>query len=147
MTEGGPSPDEDGLVGLAFDAMSEAYAPYSRYRVGAALEAEDGRRFSGCNVENASFPVTICAERVALGRAIVSGARRFRRVAVATEGESPAPPCGMCRQALSEFGVDVEVVSVTADGARARWTLGELLPVRFRLALEGGEAASAEGAE
>ncbi len=144
MMGGGSSPDEDGLVGLAFDAMSEAYAPYSRYRVGAALEAEDGRRFAGCNVENASYPVTICAERVALGRAIVSGARRFRRVAVASEGESPAPPCGMCRQALSEFGVDVEIVSVTATGARARWTLDELLPARFRLAVE---AAPGEGAE
>lgn len=121
------------LLAQAREAMERAYAPYSGFRVGAALEADDGRVFLGCNVENASYPVGMCAERVALGHAVASGARSFRRVAVASSGERPASPCGMCRQALSEFGVDLEVVSATADGAIERWTLSELLPADFRL--------------
>lgn len=123
---------EDTLLDRARTAMRAAYAPYSHFRVGAAIEAEDGRVFVGCNVENASYPVGVCAERVALGHAVVSGARSFRRLAVATAGDPPASPCGMCRQALSEFGTDLEVISVSEAGGRRSWSLEELLPSGFR---------------
>ncbi|MFQ5678811.1 MAG: cytidine deaminase [Gemmatimonadota bacterium] len=129
----GPEGRSDDLVRMALGAMEGAYAPYSDFRVGAALEAEDGRRFSGCNVENASYPVTICAERVALGAAVCAGARRFRRLALCASGGEPVSPCGMCRQALAEFGLDLEVVSVTPSGKHARWNLRELLPASFSL--------------
>ncbi len=122
----------DELAVRAKSAMQLAYAPYSQFLVGAALEAEDGRIFDGCNVENASYPVGMCAERVAIGHAVVSGARSFRRLVVASSGETPASPCGMCRQALSEFGVDLEIRSVLRGGDERRWTLAELLPANFR---------------
>ncbi|MGH7539997.1 MAG: cytidine deaminase, partial [Gemmatimonadota bacterium] len=132
MSRTGDGPrGEDALVALAREAMERAYAPYSRFRVGAAIEAEDGRRFGGCNVENAAYPVGLCAERVALGHAVASGARAFRRIAIATAAAEPTPPCGMCRQALGEFGLELEVVSVAGDGTAARWRLRELLPDAF----------------
>lgn len=121
----------DGLVEVAEEAMARAYAPYSGFQVGAAIETEDGRRFAGCNVENASYPVGMCAERVALGHAVAQGARRFRRIVIATRADEPTPPCGMCRQALGEFGLRLEVVSVTAGGEVARWSLRDLLPAAF----------------
>ena len=123
----------DRLVEAAREAMERAYAPSSEFRVGAALESRDGRIFTGCNVENASYPVTICAERVALGSAVAAGARRFERLAIATDAEAPTPPCGMCRQALSEFGLDLEIESATRSGGRLRWTLRDLLPAHFEL--------------
>jgi cytidine deaminase len=123
-------PTLEALVARSRQAMERAYAPYSRFRVGAALLATDGRVFEGCNVENASFPVSLCAERAALGAAVTAGAREFVAVAVATEAERPTPPCGMCRQALAEFAPTLAVVSVTAVD-RARWTLDELLPSAF----------------
>lgn len=136
----GPAGEET-LLERARAAMREAYAPYSEFHVGAALEAEDGRVFAGCNVENASYPAGMCAERVALGHAVVSGARSFRRIAVATAADPPASPCGMCRQALSEFGTDLEVISVSETGGRRSWTLEELLPSSFRRAdLPSGRA-------
>ncbi|MCG8467894.1 MAG: cytidine deaminase [Gemmatimonadetes bacterium] len=121
------------LVACAVAAMRGAYAPYSRFLVGAALETDDGRVFDGCNVENSSYPVGICAERVAIGHAVVSGARCFTRLVVASSGSAPASPCGMCRQALAEFGTDLEIRSVTETGEELRWTLDELLPAHFRL--------------
>lgn len=123
----------DELAAEARSAMERAYAPYSEYRVGAALEAADGRRFTGCNVENSSYPVTICAERSALGAAVSAGAREFRRIVICASGERPVAPCGMCRQALFEFSRDLEVVSVSADGEERAWRLRELLPDGFRL--------------
>ena len=123
-------PTLEGLVARSREAMARAYAPYSRFRVGAALLAADGRVFEGCNVENASFPVSLCAERAALGAAVSAGAREFVAVAIATEADQPTPPCGMCRQALAEFAPALAVVSVTA-GDQARWSLQELLPSAF----------------
>ena len=120
----------DPLVAAARQALEHAHAPYSGFRVGAALEAEDGRIFVGANVENASFGLTNCAERVALGAAIVAGARRFRRLVVATEGRTPTPPCGACRQALVEFGADTVVEAVNAADRR-QWRLADLLPDHF----------------
>lgn len=123
--------DEEELLDAARTAMSSAYAPYSGFRVGATLEAPDGRRFSGCNVENASYPVGMCAEQSALGAAVTAGAREFRRLALTVSGGDPATPCGKCRQALAEFGTDLEIVSEGADGGRRRWSLSELLPESF----------------
>jgi cytidine deaminase len=118
------------LVARAREAMRHAYAPYSEFRVGAAIEAADGRVFAGCNVESASYGLTICAERMALGAAVAAGARAFRRVAVTTEVDPPAAPCGACRQLLAEFGTAVEVIAVGPTTER-RWTLAALLPDAF----------------
>jgi len=115
----------------ALGAMVRAYAPYSRFRVGAALLAADGSITEGCNVENASFPAGICAERGAVAAAVARGIRDFDSITIATEAEEPTPPCGICRQVLEEFAPRLLVISVTADGQEARWTLDELLPRAF----------------
>jgi len=120
----------DRLIETARAAQRRAYCPYSHYQVGAALEAEDGTVFSGCNVENASYGLTICAERAAVCTAVSAGARRFRRIVVATDSEPPAPPCGACRQVLAEFGAELEVEAVGPTRSK-RWTIGELLPDAF----------------
>lgn len=118
------------LVARAREAMRHAWAPYSKFRVGAAIEAADGGVYAGCNVESASYGLTICAERMALGAAVVAGARKLRRIVVATDIDPPAAPCGACRQLLAEFGLDLEVVAVGPASER-RWTLGDLLPDAF----------------
>ena len=122
---------QDELVRAAFDVMRHAYAPYSQFRVGAALASESGAGFQGCNVENSSFPAGICAERAALSAAVAAGHRRFTLLAVATEATAPTPPCGLCRQALVEFAPQLEIISATLDGQRARWRLSDLLPAPF----------------
>ncbi len=118
------------LVRRARAVMENAYAPYSRFHVGAAIEAEDGSVHVGCNVENASYGLTICAERMAVGAAVAAGKRKFARVVVATTIEPPATPCGACRQLLAEFGLDLEVITVGPKSER-RWRLRELLPEAF----------------
>jgi cytidine deaminase len=115
----------------AMAAMSRAYAPYSQFRVGAALLGTDGSITEGCNVENAAFPVGVCAERVALGAAVARGNRSFTMIAIATDAAEPTPPCGTCRQALFEFEPQLMVVSYTRDGREARWSLSQLLPYAF----------------
>jgi len=118
------------LVQRARDAMKNAWAPYSSFHVGAAIEAADGRVYVGCNVESASYGLTICAERMALGAAVAGGARKLMRVVVTTEVDPPAAPCGACRQLLAEFGLNLEVLSVGPSTER-RWTLAQLLPDAF----------------
>lgn len=119
------------LVRRAVEARGRAYAPYSGFAVGAALLAQDGRIFSGCNVENASYGLTVCAERVALFKAVSEGAREFVALAVAC-GKGPCAPCGACRQVLYEFAPDLLVIM--ADGEGKTWRtarLPELLPHGF----------------
>ena len=130
---------KDGLVDVAREHQQHAYAPYSGFRVGAALETADGETFGGCNVENASYGVTICAERSALVAAVATGARAFRRIVVVSDVDPPAPPCGACRQALAEFGLDWEVIVEGRSTAR-QWTLRDLLPEPFT-----GSAVTAKG--
>lgn len=120
----------DSLIDAARAAQSRAYAPYSRFRVGAALEAEDGSVFVGCNVENASYGLTLCAERAAVSAAIGGGARRFRRAVVVSDSDPPAAPCGACRQVLAEFGGDL-VVEAVGSARSMRWVLRDLLPAAF----------------
>jgi cytidine deaminase len=115
----------------AMAAMEHAYAPYSSFHVGAALLGSDGSITEACNVENAAFPAGTCAERAALASAVARGVRSFRTVVIATSADEPAPPCGMCRQALIEFSPELEVVSVTRGGKEARWRLADLLPHAF----------------
>lgn len=141
MTEASDERPE-ALLRRARRVREAAYAPYSGFEVAAVLEAEDGRAFSGVNVESASSPVGSCAERVALGAAVTAGARGFERLALVTLGERPATPCGMCRQALAEFGTELEIWSESGSGEVRRWTLEELLPEAFSRtgAPAGGEA-------
>jgi cytidine deaminase len=120
------------LVHAAHEARKKAYAPYSHYSVGAAVRARDGRVFSGANVENASYGLSICAERSAVVAAVMAGVRDLAAVAVATASSPPAAPCGMCRQTLAEFSRDLAVTLVNDRGETAHTTLDELLPRAFR---------------
>jgi cytidine deaminase len=111
--------------------MTRAYAPYSAFRVGAALLGSDGSITEGCNVENAAYPAGLCAERGAVAAAVARGVRTFEAIAIATEAEEPTPPCGICRQVLEEFAPHLQVLSITRDGREARWTMDDLLPRAF----------------
>lgn len=112
-------------------AMEQAYAPYSRFRVGAALLCADGVVVSGCNVENASYPAGICAERAAVAAGVTRGCREFTALVIVTEAASPTPPCGLCRQVLVEFAPRLTVLSVTPNGEESQWSLTDLLPQAF----------------
>jgi len=123
--------DRDELIARARDAMELAYAPYSGFRVGAAVLGEDGSVHTGCNVENASYGLSMCAERAAVACALAGGVRRFRSVALVSSGPAAVPPCGACRQVLAEFSPTMTVVSVGGGGDSKEWTLAELLPDAF----------------
>jgi cytidine deaminase len=121
----------DVLLAAALAARENAFAPYSEFRVGAAIEDIDGRIHTGCNVENATYGLTLCAERVAVFKAISEGVRKFRRVAVAADTDRLTPPCGACRQILWEFCGDVEIVLVNLRGKTETYRLKDLFPKPF----------------
>lgn len=125
-----PAADDAALLALAREAMKNSYSPYSHYAVGAALLAADGRVFLGCNIENASYGVTNCAERTALFKAVSEGEREFTAIAIASSGSLPYP-CGACRQALNEFAPGIRVLVTGGDGAVEKTSLPELLPHGF----------------
>jgi len=121
----------DKLVAAARRARRNAHASFSGFKVGAALETADGTIVTGCNVENATYGLTICAERVAMFKAISEGHRKFRRVAVVADTDAPTPPCGACRQILWEFGGDLEVILANLRRETGRHRLKDLLPLPF----------------
>jgi cytidine deaminase len=116
------------LINAALESRRNAYAPYSKFCVGAALLTRSGRVFSGANVENVSLGLTICAERVCVGAAIAAGETDFEMIAVAADSEVPIVPCGACRQVLAEFSPGLEILSSTLKGEMATFRLNELLP-------------------
>ena len=120
------------MLDLARRALANAHAPYSRFRVGACVRSAGGRLYAGCNVENASYPVTQCAEATAIGAMVAAGDRQIVEVVVVTEGAEPGPPCGRCRQQLAEFASPQTRVHLCGpEGVRVTATLGELLPMPF----------------
>jgi cytidine deaminase len=123
--------DRGKLLDLARAARLHAHAPFSRFLVGAALETADGQLVTGCNVENATYGLTICAERVAMFKAISEGHRRFTRIAVVADTQDPTPPCGACRQILWELGGDLEVILGNLAAEKAVFRLADLLPHPF----------------
>ena len=125
------APSIDSARDAALGVMGRAYAPYSQFRIGAALVGADGTIFTGCNVENSAYPAGICAERSALAAAVAGGVKEFAMLVIASEADDPTPPCGMCRQALVEFAPRLTVVSCTKHGGEATWDLATLLPHPF----------------
>jgi len=125
------------LVGAARAARERAFAPYSKFKVGAALETADGAIVTGCNIENSTYGLTVCAERVAVLKAVSEGVREFRRIAVVADTEDPTPPCGPCRQILWEFCGDIDVILANLTRETGRYRLKDLLPLPFDARLLG----------
>lgn len=128
---GKKSGDEKKLIQKAKEARRKAYAPYSKFKVGAAIITQKGKIYTGANVECASYGLTACAERVALYNAVVSGEGKFKKIAVVTDTKEPSTPCGLCRQVLSEFGEELEVICTNLQGKIRKFKLKELLPYGF----------------
>jgi cytidine deaminase len=126
------------LVEAARAARLHAHAPFSRFQVGAALLTKEGRVFTGCNVENATYGLTVCAERVAVWKAVSEGYRAFTRIAVVADTGEPTPPCGACRQILWELGGDLEVILANLEAPKALYRMRDLLPLPFDARLLGG---------
>lgn len=129
-------PTEKALIAEARAARERAIAPYSGFQVGAALETRAGRVIPGCNIENASYGLTVCAERVALLTALAAGEREFARIAVVSPSDTPATPCGPCRQLLWEYCGDIPLILASVSGEERRFRLSELLPHPFSLTPE-----------
>lgn len=119
------------LKSAAVSMLERSYCPYSHFPVGAALECEDGTVYTGCNIENAGYSSTVCAERTAVFKAVSEGHRRFKRIVVAGRSDSPCVPCGECRQVLSEFAPELEVICLDKDGNELTLSLTDLLPHSF----------------
>jgi cytidine deaminase len=125
-------PDLDALFTAAKAAQQKAYAPYSRFKVGAAILADDGKVYPGCNVENAAYPVGACAEAGAISAMVAGGGRAIRAIVVLGDGAELVTPCGACRQRIREFaGPETPIAIAGPDGIRARFSLAELLPASF----------------
>jgi cytidine deaminase len=127
------SKQDNSLREAALRALENAYAPYSNFRVGAALRTRTGEVVTGCNVENSVNGLAMCAETLAVASAVSQGLTEFDEIAIATEDSDPTPPCGACRQVLNEFAPDITISSYTREGREATWTLRELLPHAFVL--------------
>jgi cytidine deaminase len=123
--------EEDDLIAVAGRARNHAHAPYSHFNVGAALQATNGQVFSGCNIENATYGLTVCAERVAILKALSEGETEFRRLAVVVDTAELTPPCGACRQLIWEFCADIEVILANLSGKRSTYRMKDLLPHPF----------------
>ncbi len=123
--------EQERLIAAARQARENAHAPYSNFRVGAALRAKSGRIYTGCNVENSTYGLTVCAERVAVLKAVSEGERGFDAVAVVTDTRALTPPCGACRQILWEFCGDVEVILANLEGGKETQQLSTLFPKPF----------------
>jgi cytidine deaminase len=121
------------LKEAAMRALDNAHAPYSNFRVGAALRTRNGQLITGCNVENSAYGLAICAETLAVASAVSQGLTEFEEIAIASDDREPTPPCGACRQVLNEFAPNIKISSYTRDGKEASWTLSELLPHAFVL--------------
>jgi len=119
------------LIDIAAEVMVNSHSPYSRFKVGAAIECIDGAIFTGCNIENAAYGATMCAEAAAIASAVSSGNRLFKRIAIISDGSVYCVPCGTCRQLLCEFSPDMEVLCARADGRYVSYPLTALLPVAF----------------
>jgi cytidine deaminase len=122
------------LIDEASKERKNAYVPYSGFKVGATILTSSGKIFSGANVENVSFGLTVCAERVAVFKAVSSGERKFEKIVIVSSSKKPAIPCGACLQVLSEFAKDLEIVCANLKGKRKKYKLKELLPESFKLA-------------
>lgn len=122
---------EQALSQLAIDMMERAYIPYSHFPVGAALECSDGTVYTGCNIENAAYGATMCAERTAIFKAVSEGHRDFVRIAIAGKSKDFCVPCGTCRQVMMEFAPEIEVICLNGAGESRKFTLRELLPYGF----------------
>jgi len=127
----------ENLVAAARAVREHAAADYSGFKVGAALETRSGEIITGCNVENATYGLTVCAERVAVFKAISEGHREFTRIAIVADTDSPTPPCGACRQILWEFGGDIEVILANLQDVKATLRMKDLLPLPFDRSLLG----------
>lgn len=119
------------LIRKAAEARQHARAPHSNFRVGAALESRGGKIYTGCNVENATYGLTVCAERVAIWKALSEGESEFRRIAIVADTDALTPPCGACRQIIWEYCGDVRIVLANLKGKSARYRMGELFPLPF----------------
>jgi len=124
---------QDELIARATAARDNAVAPYSNFKVGCAIETADGRIFTGCNIENATYGLTVCAERVALWKALSEGVRHFKQLAIVSAAATPTTPCGACRQLLWEYCGDLPIISQTLDGKSRTFQMAELLPNPFDL--------------
>jgi len=125
------------LIEAATTARRSAYSPYSQFSVGAALITKAGKIYTGCNIENVSLGLTICAERSAIATAIAQGSKDFDTIAVVTAGKTPAVPCGACRQVMAEFNPNIKIIAATVDGEVQEFDLAELLPFPAQGILEG----------
>jgi cytidine deaminase len=123
--------EQNELIRLAAEARRRAFAPFSNFKVGAALLTEDGEIFTGCNIENASYGLTMCAERVAIFKAVSEGARAFQKICVVADTESLTPPCGACRQIIWEFCGNIEIVLSNLEGKIETFQMSELFPRAF----------------
>ena len=131
--------DYEKLINLAKEAMEKAHAPYSKFKVGAALLTKGGKIYTGCNVENVSFSPTNCAERTAIFKAVSEGEKEFEAIAVISSSPKPTAPCGVCRQVLYEFGKDIKVIMTNLNGDVLEKSISELLPFAFNIEDIGGE--------